>query len=54
MNKKRGAPTISPQGRTRQFVITVLPEDAAYLLAINPKISKAIRQLVKERREQRT
>lgn len=53
MNKKRGAPTISGAGRTIQYTLTITPEDAAYLLAINPQISKAIRQIVKERKASR-
>lgn len=50
--KKPGRPPISADGRTVQVTLTILPEDYKALLAINPKISRAIRQVLKERKEQ--
>lgn len=46
-----GRPRIG-QSKTVGVSITVLPDDLDYLLTVNPQISKAIRQLIKERKEQ--
>lgn len=38
-------------GKVVNTSISLLPDDLDYLLSINPVISKAIRQLIKERKE---
>lgn len=53
MNKPlTGRPRLSTCGKAIRKPITILPEDLAYLLAINPNVSKAVRQIIKERKEQ--
>jgi len=43
--KRAGAPRVSPQG-TLTKCLTISKEDIAYLLTIDPGLSKAVRILV--------
>ena len=49
MSKRPGAPRITPEG-SRRLTISISLEDLAELLTINPQPSKAIRQIMKERK----
>lgn len=49
----RGAPSIVAGQHTIAKCITLTVEDLDYLTTINPNLSKSVRQLIKERKEQR-
>ena len=50
-DKRPGAPRLSPEG-ARRLTISISNEDLAELAKIHPQPSKAIRQVMKERKEQ--
>ncbi len=50
MNKRPGAPRITPGG-ARRLTISISKEDLAELAKIHPQPSKAIRQVMKERKD---
>jgi hypothetical protein len=48
-DKKPGAPRVSPEG-TETRCLTITKEHIAELITINPNISKALRQVMNERK----
>ncbi len=44
-------PIVSPAGKMTSHNVSITPEDLAYLRTINANLSKAIRQVVQERKE---
>lgn len=51
VKRTRGHPQIDKEGPAIPKGISITPSDLADLLAINPNLSKALRQVMKERKD---
>jgi hypothetical protein len=54
MPNKPGRPRLTAESIAVPLRASITPEDMAYLLSISPNVSAAIRQIIKEHKEQQS